>query len=57
MEDNKLIFWTGAPGSKWSATAWCLSKTKKLDIDISDRYRSARAPAAVPRTELNAGGE
>lgn len=37
MEDNKLIFWTGAPGSKWSATAWCLSKTKKLDIDISDR--------------------
>jgi len=37
IKDNKLIFWTGAPGSKWSATAWCLSKTKKLDIDSSDQ--------------------
>ena len=36
MKDNKLIFWTGAPGSKWSATAWCLSKTKKIDIDTTD---------------------
>jgi hypothetical protein len=37
INDDKLIFWTGAPGSKWSATSWCLSKTKKLDIDTSDR--------------------
>ena len=37
MNDNKLLFWTGAPGSKWSATAWCLSKTKKLNIDTSDQ--------------------
>jgi len=37
ISDSKLIFWTGAPGSKWSATAWCLSKTKKLDIDTSDQ--------------------
>ena len=37
IKDNKLIFWTGAPGSKWSATAWCLSKTKRLDIDSSDQ--------------------
>jgi hypothetical protein len=37
INDSKLIFWTGAPGSKWSATAWCLSKTKRLDIDSSDQ--------------------
>jgi len=37
MKDDKLIFWTGAPGSKWSATAWCLSKTKKIDIDTTDQ--------------------
>jgi len=36
MDDSKLIFWTGAPGSKWSSTSWALTKTKKILIDNSD---------------------
>ena len=37
MDDDKLIFWTGAPGSKWSAASYVLSHTSKINIDISDQ--------------------
>lgn len=36
MED-KLIFFTGAPGSKWSAVSEVLTHNPIIDIDISDR--------------------
>ena len=37
MDDDKLIFWTGAPGSKWSAASYVLNHTSKINIDISDQ--------------------
>ena len=37
MNEDKIIFWTGAPGSKWSATAWLITKSKKWDVDSSDQ--------------------
>lgn len=36
MDESKLIFFTGAPGSKWSATAHILSHNKILPINNSD---------------------
>lgn len=36
MDESKLIFFTGAPGSKWSATAHILSHNKILPINTSD---------------------
>ena len=36
MDESKLIFFTGAPGSKWSATAHILSHNKKMPINTSD---------------------
>ena len=35
MDESKLIFFTGAPGSKWSAVSWILSEC--MDVDITDR--------------------
>lgn len=35
MDESKLVFVTGAPGSKWSAVSWLL--TEALDADTSDR--------------------
>ena len=37
MDDDILIFWTGAPGSKWSAASYVLNHTSKINIDISDQ--------------------
>ena len=36
MDESKLIFFTGAPGSKWSATAHVLSHNKIMPINTSD---------------------
>ena len=36
MDESKLIFFTGAPGSKWSAVAHILTHTKKISINTSD---------------------
>lgn len=36
MDESKLIFFTGAPGSKWSATAHTLSHNKIMPINTSD---------------------
>jgi hypothetical protein len=36
MDESKLIFFTGAPGSKWSATAHILSHNKLLPVNTSD---------------------
>lgn len=35
MDESKLIFLTGAPGSKWSAVSWVLSEA--LSVDKTDR--------------------
>jgi len=35
MDESKLIFFTGAPGSKWSAVSWVL--TEAIGADTSDR--------------------
>ena len=35
MDESKLIFLTGAPGSKWSAVSWVLSEA--LPVDKTDR--------------------
>ena len=37
MDESRLIFFTGAPGSKWSAVSEVLTHTKLLEFDISDR--------------------
>ena len=35
INEDKLIFFTGAPGSKWSAVSYVLSEC--MDVDITDR--------------------
>lgn len=37
MDESKLIFVTGAPGSKWSAVSWLLSESPLLNVDTTDR--------------------
>jgi hypothetical protein len=37
MDESKLIFFTGAPGSKWSAISEVLTNSPLLEIDTSDR--------------------
>jgi hypothetical protein len=37
IDESKLIFFTGAPGSKWSAVSNVLSMTKKININTTDR--------------------
>jgi len=37
IDESKLIFLTGAPGSKWSAVANVLSMTPKIKINTHDR--------------------
>jgi hypothetical protein len=36
MDESKLIFYTGAPGSKWSATAHLISMNQLYPINTSD---------------------
>lgn len=36
VDESKLIFYTGAPGSKWSATAHLISMNNKYPINTSD---------------------
>lgn len=36
MDESKLIFYTGAPGSKWSAVAHLLSMNNRYSINTSD---------------------
>lgn len=37
IDESKIIFFTGAPGSKWSAFAHLLSFSSKFSINTSDR--------------------
>lgn len=37
IDESKLIFFTGAPGSKWSAVSNVLSMTSKIKINTHDR--------------------
>lgn len=37
IDESKLIFFTGAPGSKWSAVSNVLSMTKRININTTDR--------------------
>lgn len=37
MQEDKIIFFTGAPGSKWSAISEVLTHTSLIKIDTSDR--------------------
>lgn len=41
VDESKIIFYTGAPGSKWSATAHLISANKRYPINISD-YDASR---------------
>lgn len=41
MNEEKLIFYTGAPGSKWSAVAHLITKSTKYSFNTSD-YSSER---------------
>jgi hypothetical protein len=41
IDESKLIFYTGAPGSKWSAAAHLITKNTKYKINTSD-YREDR---------------
>ena len=48
-DESKLIFFTGAPGSKWSAVSNVISKNKIMPINISDHsddrvYTHTRSP-------------
>jgi hypothetical protein len=36
IDEEKIIFFTGAPGSKWSAVAYLLSQNPNFPINISD---------------------
>jgi hypothetical protein len=36
MDESKLIFYTGAPGSKWSATAHLITMNERYPINVSD---------------------
>jgi hypothetical protein len=36
IDESKLIFFTGAPGSKWSAIAHLIAQNKKYPINTSD---------------------
>ena len=35
MDESKLIFFTGAPGSKWSAVSYISPEC--MDVDTTDR--------------------
>ena len=48
-DESKLIFFTGAPGSKWSAVSNVLSKNEIMPINVSDHrddrvYTHTRTP-------------
>ncbi len=48
-DESKLIFFTGAPGSKWSAVSNLISKNKIMPINITDHradrtYTHTRTP-------------
>ena len=40
VDESKLIFFTGAPGSKWSAVSNVLSMTDRIVINTTDRDES-----------------
>lgn len=37
IDESKIIFFTGAPGSKWSAVSNALSLTPKIKVNTTDR--------------------
>ena len=37
VDFSNVIWFTGAPGSKWSALSWVLSEVESLNVDIDDR--------------------
>ena len=36
MDESKLVFFTGAPGSKWSAVAHLMAQSRKYKFDTGD---------------------
>ena len=54
MDESKLIFYTGAPGSKWSATAHLITMNKKYPINTSD-YSAERTYTHVQRDVSHLG--
>ena len=36
MDETKLVFFTGAPGSKWSAVAHVIAQSRKYKFDTGD---------------------
>lgn len=54
MRNNKLVWFTGAPGSKWSGTANVLQAISSLNFNTSDRS-PAREYKHVGATELSRG--
>ena len=40
IDESKLIFFTGAPGSKWSAVSYILGHSPTIQINTSDRAES-----------------
>ena len=48
MDESKLIFFTGAPGSKWSATAHILSHSQKINVNTSDYTEERKYTHPVP---------
>ena len=48
IDESKLIFFTGAPGSKWSAVSYILAHTPIMKFNTSDR-NDTRSYAHPPR--------
>lgn len=54
MDESKLIFYTGAPGSKWSAVAHLITFNNKYPINISD-YSAERTYTHLDRKVSHLG--
>ena len=53
MDESKLVFFTGAPGSKWSAVAHIMAQSKKYLFDTGDyaedrQYAHYNDPDIIP---------
>jgi len=53
MDESKLVFFTGAPGSKWSAVAHVMAQSKKYLFDTGDyaddrQYAHFNDPDIIP---------
>ena len=53
MDESKLVFFTGAPGSKWSSVAHVIAQSRKYKFDTGDyaedrEYRHINNPKLAP---------